>query len=299
MVDGIADDVGQRIAHHLDHFAIEFDLAAFEIDHDLLAEIVRQVAHKARQRRKEMLEPLHPHPRDRIADIGKDCREAFEGAVDGRLLARFAKAARQIVAGQHHVGNALHYRIEQVDRQADRTLDALARGGFLGVVRASICFAHSFAGFEVVRFDIALDLDLAIGLERRDQRIVIAVGQFFPGLDGVGHFGNAVDDGQYSSHQIAVWLAASGAAFGQRIFCRMTEFFETREVEEAAIALHRVDEAKDRIDARLVRRVGFPRDQFAAALLQHFARFGDEFRQQFFHLDDPVFLRGPLMAQDG
>ena len=39
VVDGIADDVGQRIADHLDHLAIELDVAAFDIDQDLLAEL--------------------------------------------------------------------------------------------------------------------------------------------------------------------------------------------------------------------------------------------------------------------
>ena len=50
VIDGVTDDVGQRIADHLDHLAIEFDLASLEIDHDLLAELVRQVAHEARER---------------------------------------------------------------------------------------------------------------------------------------------------------------------------------------------------------------------------------------------------------
>ena len=49
VIDGIADDMGERVADHLDHFAVEFDFAAFEIDHDLLAELVRQVAHEPRQ----------------------------------------------------------------------------------------------------------------------------------------------------------------------------------------------------------------------------------------------------------
>ena len=73
VVDGVADDVGQRVANHLDHLAVEFHFAAFEIDHDLLAKLVRQVADEARERGEQVLEALHPHPRDRGAHIGKDC----------------------------------------------------------------------------------------------------------------------------------------------------------------------------------------------------------------------------------
>ena len=39
MIDGIADDVGQGIADHLDHFAIELDVAAFDIDQHLLSKL--------------------------------------------------------------------------------------------------------------------------------------------------------------------------------------------------------------------------------------------------------------------
>ena len=72
VIDGIADDVGQRIADHLDHFAVELDLSSLEIDHDLLAQFIGQIAHEARKRGKQMFEPLHPHPGDGCAHIGKD-----------------------------------------------------------------------------------------------------------------------------------------------------------------------------------------------------------------------------------
>ena len=52
MIDRVADDVGQRIADHLDHLAIELDVAAVDIDQHLLAELGRQVADHARQSRR-------------------------------------------------------------------------------------------------------------------------------------------------------------------------------------------------------------------------------------------------------
>ena len=52
VVDRVADDVGQRIADHLDHLAVELDVAALDIDQHLLAELGRQVADHARQARR-------------------------------------------------------------------------------------------------------------------------------------------------------------------------------------------------------------------------------------------------------
>ena len=39
VINGIADDVSNRIADGLDHFAIEFDVAPLQIDHNLFAKI--------------------------------------------------------------------------------------------------------------------------------------------------------------------------------------------------------------------------------------------------------------------
>ena len=58
---------------------------------------------------------------------------------------------------------------------------------------------------------------LGRGIERRDQRLVTALGKFLARLDGIDHVGNAVDDGEHGGDQRAVRLAAAGAAIGQRV----------------------------------------------------------------------------------
>src|SRR3546814_1798876 len=58
MVDGVADDVDQRIADILHHLAIQLDLATAGAERDLLAQILRQVAHDARQRREQLVDAL-------------------------------------------------------------------------------------------------------------------------------------------------------------------------------------------------------------------------------------------------
>jgi len=65
---------------------------------------------------------LHPHPGDRIADIGQDRGEPFERAINGRLIASLPQPVGQIIARQHHIGHAAHHPVEQFDRQADGAL---------------------------------------------------------------------------------------------------------------------------------------------------------------------------------
>src|SRR5919107_734084 len=45
VVYSVADDVRERVADHLDHFAIQLDVAAFDVDQHLLAELGRQIPH--------------------------------------------------------------------------------------------------------------------------------------------------------------------------------------------------------------------------------------------------------------
>ena len=68
----------------------------------------------------------------------------------------------------------------------------------------------------------------------------------------------------------------------------MAELLELREVEEAAVSLNRVDETENGIEPRRIGRIGFPRDDFAAAGFQHLASFGDEVRQQVIHVSLPL-----------
>ena len=119
VIDRVADDVGQRIADHLDHLAIELDVAALDIDQDLLAELGRQVADHARQADEQILDPLHARAGDRVAHFGDDRRQALERAVDRHVVRRFAQAPGELVARQHHVGNGAHHPVEKLDRKAD------------------------------------------------------------------------------------------------------------------------------------------------------------------------------------
>src|SRR3546814_6125940 len=66
MIDRVADDMDQRIADILHHFAVEFDLAAARLKGDLLAHVLREFADAARQWREQLAAALHPHLADRL-----------------------------------------------------------------------------------------------------------------------------------------------------------------------------------------------------------------------------------------
>ncbi len=93
MIDRVADDMGQRIADHLDHLAIELDVAAVDHQHDLLVELGRQIAHHPRQRGEQPVDALHPGTRDRFAHLGDAGRQPLERGIDVAVAGTLAQPA--------------------------------------------------------------------------------------------------------------------------------------------------------------------------------------------------------------
>ena len=79
---------------------------------------------------------------------------------------------------------------------------------------------------------------------------------------------------------------------GERILGGVAEGLDPRQVEEAAIALHGVDEAEDLVEPRAVVRRRFPGDEAARQRFQHLSRLGDEFVEKIVH--GPAVGYGPL-----
>jgi hypothetical protein len=97
VIHRVPDDVRQRIADHFDHLAIELDIAALDVDEDLLAKLGRQVPHHSGQAHEQVFDPLHPRAGDCVAHLGNDRRQTLESAVDRNVAGRFAKAAGKLV----------------------------------------------------------------------------------------------------------------------------------------------------------------------------------------------------------
>jgi hypothetical protein len=197
MVDGVADDVGQRIADHLDHLAVELDVAAVDVDQHLLAEFGRQVTDHSRQADEQILDALHPRAGDRVAHFRDDPGKPLECPVDGDVGRILAQPPGKLVPRQHHVGDAAHHPVEQLDRQADR-----ARRGRGRVARLA---RHRRRGRR---------LGLAGRAKRLDQVLVVAVGNAVAGLDRGDHLADPVDHPEHRTDQRRIGLATAGADVG-------------------------------------------------------------------------------------
>ncbi len=119
MVDRVADDVEQGIAHQLDHLAVQLDVGALDGQRHQLAELPGGIADHARQGGEQCVDPLHAGAGDGIAHVGDGQRQALQRRLDQRVVIDIAQPPRQLVAGEHHVRHAAHHPVEQVDVQPD------------------------------------------------------------------------------------------------------------------------------------------------------------------------------------
>ncbi len=124
---------------------------------------------------------------------------------------------------------------------------------------------------------------LGARLQRLDQVIVAAFRERRAGSDHFHHLADAIDHGENGADQSGIGLAAAGADVGERVLGRVAQRFKAREVEEAAIALHRVDKAKNAVEPGAVLRRGLPGDDLPAEAFQHVPAFGDEIGNQVVH----------------
>ena len=266
VIDRVADDVGQRIADHLDHFAIELDVAALDIDQHLLAELGRQVADHARQRDEQILDPLHAGAGDRVAHFGDDRRQALERAVDGTSVeVSRSRRASSLRASTMSETPLITRSSSSTDRRMVRGADvpALRFGDGRGDRRWPRLRRRARARRSGrCRRLSGKSSPLSIAATISPMRSMIA--------------STALTSG-------AVGLAAAGADVGERVLGGVAQRLEPREVEKAAIAFDGVDEAEDGIEPRAVVGLGFPGDDLAAQGFEHLAAFGNEIGNQIVH----------------
>ena len=265
MVDAVAHDMGERVDDHLHHLAVHLDIAAFQAQLDPLVEIAAQVAHHARHRREQALDPLHAGLGNHVAHVGDTGGQPLERAVQFGVGRPVAQLARQFVARQHHVRHAVHQLVDQRQRQADgaqRLALAHRRDRGRGL------FGLRFLGWGGRRLHLR---------QRADQIFVILVGQGRATRHRLGQFADPVHDRQHRADGRGIGLAVAGANLRQHILGRMAQFLEARQIEEAAAPLDRVEEAENGVQPLAIARIGLPGDDFARQSLQRFLRFGYEF----------------------
>jgi uncharacterized glyoxalase superfamily protein PhnB len=110
-----------------------------------------------------------------------------------------------------------------------------------------------------------------------DQIIVIFVRQRRADRHRFGQFGDAVHDTQHRADGSRIGSAIAIADFRQHILGRVAQSLEARQVQEAAAALDRMEEAENSVQPVAIAGVRFPRDDLACQGFQRFLRFSYEF----------------------
>ncbi len=190
-----------------------------------------------------------------------------------------AHLAGQVVARQHHVGNAVHQLVDERQRQPNGARRALAADAGAGI---DLVGRYGETGGNQSGLVVA---GAAVG-QRIEQGVVIGFGD--AGLlaiaDIAGELADSVHDREDGGDGRRIGGALTLADEREHFLGGMGEALETRQVEEAAAALHGVEEAEESVEARTVGRVGFPRDHFAGEHLQRFQCLSDEFSENLVHV---------------
>ncbi len=131
VVDGVADQVRQRVLDRLEQAAVELGVAADHLQTDLLAAGRREVAHHPRDLGPDVLDRLHARLHDAFLQLGGDQAEPLGGP--GQVDVTVVGQPGDRVARQHQLADLAHQGVEQVDVDADRGVGRRAAGDLLGL----------------------------------------------------------------------------------------------------------------------------------------------------------------------
>ena len=116
MIDGIADQVRQRIADALDQRAVEFGIGAVDDQLHFFAARHREVADSAGKPAEDVLDGLQPRLDRRLLQRVGDHVDPLGTRLHGHII---AIDAPQLVAGEHEFAHQVEDRSEQFHINAD------------------------------------------------------------------------------------------------------------------------------------------------------------------------------------
>ena len=163
MIDGIADEVGERIFDRLDDGLVEFGLLALHLNVDLFPTRRGQVAHHPGELAPDVSDGLHARLHDAFLQFGGDEVQPLGGVQEARILLRRGEL-QDLVPGQYKFSHQVHQLIQQAHidtnvavgkgRGACFRLDlqSVLHGGGLG----GTLFHKDFAEAAVVPFVLEL-----------------------------------------------------------------------------------------------------------------------------------------------
>ena len=116
---------------------VDLDLAAFELELYLFAQVLRQIAHQARKLAEQSAHRLHTGLRNYFLQFGGHQTDPLGAGADAAFVPPVERFI-QLVAAEHQFAGQCHQRIEQRNVQADGGLAGRNRitagwfgGGFI------------------------------------------------------------------------------------------------------------------------------------------------------------------------
>ena len=82
VIDGVANDVHQGVAQFLDHLLVEFGVGAVDVELDLLAAFLRELAHDSQELVKNLPERHHARLHDAVAQFAGLALKRAAGLVE-------------------------------------------------------------------------------------------------------------------------------------------------------------------------------------------------------------------------
>jgi len=118
MIDGVADQMRERVFDGFKERLVEFGFLAFDGQKNLLAARHGKIADLARELIEDIAYRLHPRFHDAFLKLRGDLVEALRGVQEGRVAARGGEL-QNLIAGQNEFAHQVHQLVEQAHVHAD------------------------------------------------------------------------------------------------------------------------------------------------------------------------------------
>jgi hypothetical protein len=112
VVDGVADQVGQRVADRFEQGLVEFRVAPDHLQSSRLSARCGEVANDPRELVPHILDRLHTCLHHVLLQLTGDQIESLAGGDERRVLLRLG-VAQDLIARQHEFADAVHQVVEQ------------------------------------------------------------------------------------------------------------------------------------------------------------------------------------------
>ena len=118
MVDGVADQMDQRIVEPLDHRLVEFGFLADRDQFDLLAEIARQVVDQPPEAAEQLADRQHAHAHRGVAQLQREPLDLLGDRFHRDVVAGGGDLLQPRL-GDDQFADAIHQLVQPLGRNAD------------------------------------------------------------------------------------------------------------------------------------------------------------------------------------